>query len=395
MTDGSQTPGIDGAEVLARVAGIPGALAGRDDVWLVGGAVRDALLGREPREVDLLVEGDAVALAMEVGGVRAVHERFGTATVEGADLAGARTETYPRPGALPVVELGASVHEDLARRDFTVNAIAVRLSDGEVAAWPGALEDLRSGVLRVLHARSFEDDPTRVLRLARYAARLGFRPDPATERLAASARVGTAAPERLGDELRLLLGEPLPGALIQLAGLGHGREVLHPALRVDPRLVAQVLELCPDPIAALAACLLDAPAGELRDRLAALGFPAATRDTLTAAATGAGELGRRLRDAAAGPPSAIWEACRRERPESVAVAGAAAGDAAREAAGRWLAELRHVRPAIDGHDLVAAGLSGEAVGRALDRALAAALDGDAATREEQLAVALASRPPQR
>ncbi len=93
---------------------------------------------------------------------------------------------------------------------MTVNAIAVRLADGEVRAWPGALDDLRDGVLRVLHERSFIDDPTRVWRVARYAARLGFSVDPGTAALAAVAGPGEVSGERLGYELRLALNEPDP-----------------------------------------------------------------------------------------------------------------------------------------------------------------------------------------
>src|SRR3954465_11392305 len=166
-------PGAD--VVLAAVGDEPG-------VHVVGGAVRDALLGRVPRELDLVVEGDALAVARRAaercGGTLTVHERFGTATITAAgitfDLASARRERYARPGALPDVELGASLREDLARRDFTVNAIALHIADGELTFYHGAREDLDARVLRVLHDGSFRDDPTRLLRLARYAARLGF-----------------------------------------------------------------------------------------------------------------------------------------------------------------------------------------------------------------------------
>src|ERR1700742_3656139 len=132
-------------------------------LYVVGGAVRDAFLGRVPRELDLVVEGDAVALARRaaarVGGTLTVHERFGTATVQtegfSFDVASARRETYARPGALPDVELGATIREDLARRDFTINAMAIGLFDGEVVEWDGARADLDAGVLRVLHDGSF------------------------------------------------------------------------------------------------------------------------------------------------------------------------------------------------------------------------------------------------
>src|SRR3954464_6111046 len=167
------------------------ALEGEEAVYVVGGAVRDVLLGRTPHALDFVVEGDAVAVARRaaerLGGRVTVHERFGTATVEAAeatfDLAGARRERYERPGALPEVELGASLRDDLARRDFTVNAIALHLADGALTFHPGACEDLDARRLRVLHDGSFADDPTRLLRMARYAARLAFAVEPHTDRL--------------------------------------------------------------------------------------------------------------------------------------------------------------------------------------------------------------------
>src|SRR3954470_4663156 len=195
-------------------------MADEPGVHAVGGAVRDALLDRVPRELDLVVEGDAEAVARRaaarVGGTVVVHGRFGTATVTSGgypfDLAGARRERYARPGALPDVTLGATLAEDLERRDFTVNAIAARLGDGALTALPGARADLEAGLLRVLHERSFVDDPTRLLRLARYAARLGFVAEPRTDGLAAAAvaagAVATVSGERLGNELRLLAREP-------------------------------------------------------------------------------------------------------------------------------------------------------------------------------------------
>src|SRR3954464_14864984 len=210
-------PGAD--VVLAAVGDEPG-------VHVVGGAVRDALLERVPRELDLVVEGDALAVARRaaarVAGELTAHERFGTATVRADgyefDLAAARRESYARPGALPDVELGATLAEDLGRRDFTVNAMAVRLGDGELTAWEGAEADLRAGVLRVLHDRSFADDPTRMLRLVRYAARLGFAPDPHTAALVDPALLATVSGDRLGAELRRLLEEP--GGPAALGALG-------------------------------------------------------------------------------------------------------------------------------------------------------------------------------
>src|SRR3954449_2076606 len=169
-----------GARALEVLRGAPGG------GWVVGGAVRDALLGGAPREIDLVVEGDPEPVARALGEVIAVHERFGTWDVADGDclfdVVRSRAESYAAPGALPDVRPG-TLDDDLARRDFTVNALALG-PGGELRGAPGALEDLRARRLRVLHPESFRDDPTRLWRLVRYAVRLGFTPEPETERLA-------------------------------------------------------------------------------------------------------------------------------------------------------------------------------------------------------------------
>jgi tRNA nucleotidyltransferase (CCA-adding enzyme) len=355
------------------------ALEGEDAVYVVGGAVRDLLLGREPHELDFVVEGDALEVARRIGGRVVAHERFGTATVSvpGAtfDLASARRERYPRPGALPEVELGATIHEDLERRDFTVNAIALHLADGELIWLPGAREDLEARRLRVLHDRSFLDDPTRLLRLARYAARLGFEPETRTDRLAGEAvtsgALDTVTGSRLGAELRLLLQEPQPVTLLELERHGLGRALLGDRFEPDERTITTADELQPGGLAALAATLT----GPVDlDRLA---FPAYERDTVNRAAA--------AEPLAETDDVALWRRFRREPAEVAAVAGAR-GDPG--AARRWLEDVRYRRLAIDGHDLVAAGRQGPAVGEALDRAMEAMLEGRADTREDQLAAAL-------
>jgi len=387
------------------------ALAGEPDVHVVGGAVRDALLGRVPRELDLVVEGDAAAVARRaaerLGGDVVVHDRFGTATVRATaatfDVVSARTETYAAPGALPDVRLGASIEDDLARRDFTVNAIALRLADGVLTEWPGARADLAAGVLRVLHEHSFEDDPTRLLRMARYAARLGFEPDPETDRLAAAATVETVSGGRLGSELRLLLSEPQPAALLALERHGLGRAVVHPSFRADGPLIERVLALCPPDargdLAALASTLVDhARAAELSAALDRLEFDARSRGIVAKSADGAS----RLCDALEGfepddprPPSdaGLWRTLHRREPETVALAGALCPGRAEAAARRWLDDVRHRRLAITGDDFVAAGLSGPAVGDALEAAQLAALAGEAPGAPDQLAAGLAAVRP--
>src|SRR5215218_3216773 len=186
--------------------------AAREPVYLVGGAVRDLLLGRPRADVDLVVEGDAAALAERLGGAAVEHERFGTVKVEveghELDIATARTETYPEPGALPVVAPAESVEDDLGRRDFTINAIAIPL-DGEARLLDphGGEGDLDARMLRVLHPGSFEDDPTRAIRAARYAAPRYFRSAPGTEKLLRATDLTTVSADRRRAELERLAGE--------------------------------------------------------------------------------------------------------------------------------------------------------------------------------------------
>jgi tRNA nucleotidyltransferase (CCA-adding enzyme) len=378
---------------LPAAAPLPDALAGDARVWAVGGAVRDLLLGSAATDVDLVVEGDAVQVAEQLcaalDGSLVVHDRFGTATVTAGghvyDLATARAETYATPGALPDVRPG-TLEEDLLRRDFTVNAIAVAL-DGRMVAAPHAFDDLDARVLRVLHDRSFLDDPTRLLRLVRYATRLGFGVEAGTEALAAAAVAGgaltTVTPTRVGSELRLLLREPSAlDALVWVAGWP-----LTPGMALDRDLAARALELLPadgrrDLLLLASACRAVSPA-VLAAWLDVLGFVARDRDTVVACAQAQG-IERRL--AAAGRPSEIAAAVRRVPVEAVALAGALGAEAAARA---WLEDLRHVTLAIDGADLLAAGVpQGEAIGRALAAALRARLDGEAPDRDAQLATAL-------
>jgi tRNA nucleotidyltransferase (CCA-adding enzyme) len=406
---------VDLLELMARAPGAPAvldALGTEPGVHVVGGAVRDALLGAVPRELDVVVEGDAAPVArraaLRLGGVVVVHDRFGTATVRSRaatfDVVSARTEAYARPGALPDVTPGASIEQDLARRDFTVNAIALRLADGALSEWPGARDDLAAGVLRVLHERSFEDDPTRLLRMARYAARLGFEPDPQTDALAAAATVETVSGGRLGSELRLLLREPQPAALLALERHGLGRAVVHPEFRATPELLERVLALCPADarcdLAAFAATLVGARSRqELQGALDRLEFDGRARGIVVKAAGGAHFLCDALEpdDPALGdrtPTDAdLWRMLHRHAPEAVAVAGALCPGEAEEAAVRWLIDVRHHRLAITGDDFVAAGLTGPAVGDALEAAQLAALAGEAPGAAEQLAAGLAAVRP--
>ena len=166
------------------------------ELWVVGGALRDGAARRPVSDVDLVIvshdPGAAERLARTVvdrrgAGEATAEPRFGTASVriEGGriEIATSRTERYARPGALPEVHFGASIEADLARRDFSVNAVALAVAGprrGELLDPLGGLDDLAARRLRALHTRSFADDATRLWRGARYAAALDLRPEPAT-----------------------------------------------------------------------------------------------------------------------------------------------------------------------------------------------------------------------
>lgn len=261
-----EAPTNDGAIVLERLRSLP---AGSDllalaqehpgRIELVGGAVRDIMLGLRPRELDVIVDADvgrlAGALAARLGGKATLHERFGTAVVQAEhasiDIATIRSERYPSPGALPEVAQG-SPEQDLKRRDFTVNAIAVALSGehaARVRAAPGALADLNARRLRILHNKSFLDDPSRILRLVRYAVRLGFELESHTAALAVAAidsgALRTVSRPRLGAELRLAFVEPDPVALLaQLDRLGV-LAAWERGVSFDEHIVRTALEILP------------------------------------------------------------------------------------------------------------------------------------------------------
>ncbi len=336
-------------------------------VYLVGGAVRDLLLGRERSDIDIAVEGEVGPLAERLGGETRAHERFATATVSvdglEVDLAATRSETYPRPGALPEVR-HAPLDEDLARRDFTVNAMAVPLAgEPELIDPHGGLDDLKGGELRVLHPGSFEDDPTRALRAARYAARYGFALEGETARLIRGADLSTVSSDRVEGELRKLAAEPEARRGLELLGEWG-------LLEID----SETLGL----IESVSALLATGPWAGV----------AAREEAVLALALGRGvDASREVTAVEPGRPSEGVESARGRSGVELALARAMGAS--------WLdtyvSEWRHVRLGIDGDDLLAEGIAeGPALGRGLAEALRAKLDGEIAGREEELRTALAA-----
>jgi tRNA nucleotidyltransferase (CCA-adding enzyme) len=190
------------------------------NLYLVGGAVRDMVMNRSFSDLDFLVEGDAIRLASivhdKLGGKYIRYERFGTARIITPliqiDIATARAEYYTEPGSHPKVQQ-SSIREDLLRRDFTVNALALALTGADadqIIDYTGGLDDIANKRLRILHNLSFVEDPTRILRAVYYAHLLGFILDTETTRLAKDAiktgLLATAKNERTAQELDKILG---------------------------------------------------------------------------------------------------------------------------------------------------------------------------------------------
>jgi len=355
------------AEALARVHPELAAVheVATEPVYLVGGAVRDLLLGRGRADIDLVVEGDAAGLAGLLGAEVVSHERFSTAKVKldghEVDIASARAESYPQPGALPVVEPAARVEADLARRDFTINAMAIPLRGEPRLIDPyGGRADLGEGILRVLHPRSFEDDPTRAIRAARYAARFGFELETETAGLLRRTDLGSVSGNRREAELlRLAAEDEAPRAFGLLAEWG-------------------LVELRPggaDLTRRVSAILGAAPWGEVSPR---------ARTLLVAAMGPPGEEEELARTRPERPSEGVELAARHDPVELVLARGLGA-----EWLDRYLTEWREVSLEIDGSDLMTAGVpEGPALGRGLREALRRKLDGEISGRERELAVAL-------
>jgi tRNA nucleotidyltransferase (CCA-adding enzyme) len=397
-------------ELAERIRALPGAdrllpsLEGLPPAWLVGGAVRDLLLGAATVDLDVAVEGDALEAARELarrlGGQVREHERFGTANVRAGDLmvdlATTRRESYARPGALPDVE-PAPLEDDLARRDFTVNAMAASLDArevGELRDPHGGQADLAARVIRVLHPASFADDPTRLLRALRYEGRIAGALDPGSERLAreaiAAGAPATVSGARVRDELLDLLHESPGRGTGRMAALGLDR-ALSPALGdAAPELVQAAADAAAAVgaqrrYAALAALVSPAPdalAGWVED----LALRAEDRDAVLHAARKAPGLVRAL-EAPQLPDSALHALLHCELPEVFALALALGAPEA--PIRRYLDTLSGARLQVTGDDLRAAGVpESPAIGRALEETLRRKLDGQVAGRDAELALAL-------
>ena len=397
---------LESLERLRPVLDAVAAVADGRAVYLVGGTVRDILLREPGFDVDLAVEGDGQAfaedLARELGGRAQPHDAFGTAVVEygdgeHVDVVTARRERYDAPAVLPTVE-PSTIQDDLFRRDFAINAMAVELTGEAAGRLVDPFEgrrDLDAKTIRVLHDGSFVDDPTRIFRALRYASRYGFELDEHTAQLAREAiqsgLVGRLSPARLRDELVLLLDEPRADrSFARLGELGADRAI-------QPELAADE-----------AARTLFERLRELRDRYG-LGIPS-WRLGLAALARGVTEPGAwldglklRRQDAraieaavTAGPKLAEQLRERRDPAEVVALAEPYPPDAPlfalaledSPALRDYFERLRGVRLEVDGTDLAELGLAeSPRVGEVLAELRRRKLNGELEGRDSELAAA--------
>ncbi|MGB2876031.1 MAG: CBS domain-containing protein [Gaiellaceae bacterium] len=379
-----------------------------DGVYLVGGTVRDILLGEPSFDVDIAVEGDAIALAQALadalGGRVRAHEKFGTAVViygedKRIDVVTTRTEFYDAPAALPTVE-HASIREDLFRRDFTINAMAVSLKGADMGRLVdpfGGRRDLEARTIRVLHNLSFIDDPTRIFRAIRYENRYGFRMDEHTLRLARGTiemgLVGDLSSARLRDELEALLEEgDIEHSILRLAELGADRAI-HPHLAADEEAVELLGRLTglrdryrleiPSWRLGLAVLARKLPPDEVYQWLQRLKVRRRDAEQIAAAVTVGPKLAERLRKGA-------------EPAEVVALAEPYAPDAPLFALGladlaplhAYFERLRDVRLEVSGADLAELGLTeSPRVGEVLAELRRRKLNGELDGRDSELAAA--------
>ncbi len=397
---------------LLRLVGQEAASAGVR-AHVVGGFVRDMLLGHPNLDIDVVVEGDGVAfgelLAARLGARVKVHRRFGTAVVSldrelHIDVASSRAEYYTRPGALPTVER-STLRQDLFRRDFTINAMAACLDPacfGAVLDPFGGFADLERKTVRVLHGMSFVEDPTRVLRAARFEARYGFQMDEATEAFARQASrmnlLAEVSGARVREELYDICDEPDPASIMRRLGdldaceavLPHGgtcqaacyaiEEALFGAVhlgelglsRVDRRTLL---------VGALSSSGTREGASRWVRHLRIGRVQARAAHELAQAAS----VERALRDRRRMRDSRLASMLDPFSPETLVLLWARGDALARERVERHAGVLLHVKPAVSGADLIALGAQpSESFSAILAQARADRLDGIAVGRQAEL-----------
>ena len=370
------------------------------DLYLVGGTVRDILLDRRPLDLDLAAVGDApdfeLGLAEQLDGEVLARSQFGTAKLRigraDMDIAAARNESYERPGALPTVAPG-TIDEDLARRDFSVNAMAVSLNEetwGDLLDPFNGRRDLQQGHIRVLHSGSFVDDATRILRSVRYAQRLEFQIDAETQRLLSRdlGYLDGISGDRIRHELERIFREPRVVHILEGAQRLGVLSAVHPALGIEPALLAKLtrVDAAPAPsddLRLLAMLAFAAPSGEISGLIDRLNMDKRWAAVVRGVANVKGAF-KRLGSQSI-RHGEVYAMLRNHATEAIEVCALAADEPlVHQRLDLYLAELRHVRTQLKGDDLMALGVpEGPLVGELLEKLLMARLEGLLSTREDE------------
>ena len=373
-------------------------------LYLVGGPVRDLLLDAPIKDLDLAVEGDASVLAIEsvkeLGGEVVNYSEFGTGTIKLAgqrlDLVTARSERYSRPGALPKVTPG-TIHDDLRRRDFTINTMAISLSEagpgrGQLLDPHGGRADIERRLIRILHPASFVDDATRVLRAIRYERRLDFSLEDCTlGRLREAVQdrmLDTVSADRLRRELGHMLDEEHPHKPLHRAGeLGVLAAIFPPLGDASTMEALASYDIGGETLGYLAGLAYPLTSDEGEDFIRRLNMPnrwaRIVRDTVALKSK------ERVVEERGSSPSALFGVLENLVPVSVqAVSILTSSPAVKERLNFYLEKLCHVRPSLNGRDLVSLGATqGPMVGEMLRALRKARLEGKVATRQDEIRLA--------
>lgn len=379
-------------------------------VYLVGGIVRDLLLGYPNFDLDLVTEGDAVELANRIarisGAGLVIYPRFSTAKIKSGDfaidIATARSETYARPGALPAVT-PSSIEKDLSRRDFSINAMAISLTAedyGQLLDPHRGKDDLHSHLIRILHPDSFSDDATRILRAIRYEQRLGFNLEHETARLLKRdiSMLDTISGDRIRHELELIFREELPErAIKRLGDLGALQRINH-SLGGNEWLATKFDDARrlgkPGELPALYFCLLAYPLnGEQLNQLVSRLNPSA-KLTKTLKDTARLKLHLTQLNKPSLKPSDIYYFLHEYDPLAIKANIIAEGKPViRQHLQLFLSKLRYVKSCLNGEDLQRLGIpAGTKLGEILEILHKAKLNGEVTTKDEEEKLARRLRP---
>ena len=385
-----------------RVAGKAATSQGQS-LYLVGGVVRDLLLGQTNLDLDLVVEGNAIELAQQLARIKqgkiTTHPRFNTAKLQwnkwSIDLATARSETYAKPGALPRVKPGC-LSNDLSRRDFTINTMAIEINPsryGELIDQYGGMDDLKHKLIRVLHEKSFIDDATRIWRGLRYEQRLDFQLEPNTLQLLKRdiPMLDTISGDRIRHELELILKEKYPEKVLCRAEELNVLHRLHPAFKGNGWLAEKFVEArqlnYPDlPPVGLYLALLAYPLTneESEQLISRLRLPKTLAQTLRDTIS----LKTKLQSLANPEltPSSVYRLLHSYSLTAI-IANSLACDSpvARQNINLFLNKLRYVKPAVNGDDLVRMGIApGPRIKEILHLLHEARLDGKVTSKQGEV-----------